>query len=176
MAHSRPAPRRRFLSALLAGALAAVTGCDSGPKVYPDLRSVAAPWESGKQISRLHPLSIVKSTKNMDGAVAFVTFMTQPENMAQLMRGSLDVVPAFPEVLQVKGMKAWLDSQKWSTGYRAIKPVSQLDVEGDFVYHDTEFGQIILTNFQRALTGSTSVASAMADAQKQAQALADRVF
>ena len=148
----------------------------TGPKIYPDLRSVAAPWKSGKQISRLHPLSIVKATKNMDGAVAFVTFMTQPENMAQLMRGSLDVVPAFPEVLQVKGMKAWLDSQKWSTGYRAIKPVSQLDVEGDFVYHDTEFGQIILTNYQRALTGSTSVASAMADAQKQAQALADRVF
>jgi ABC-type glycerol-3-phosphate transport system substrate-binding protein len=148
----------------------------TGPKIFPDLRSVAAPWKSGKQISRLHPLSIVKATKNMDGAVAFVTFMTEPENMAQLMRGSLDVVPAFPEVLQVKGMKAWLDGQKWSTGYRAIKPVSQLDVEGDFVYHDTEFGQIILTNYQRALTGSTSVASAMADAQKQAQALADRVF
>jgi ABC-type glycerol-3-phosphate transport system substrate-binding protein len=148
----------------------------TGPKIYPDLRSVPAPWKSGKQISRLHPLSIVKNTKNMDGAVAFVTFMTEPANMAQLMRGSLDVVPAFPEVLQVKGMKAWLDSQKWSTGYRNIKPVSQLDVEGDFVYHDTEFGQIILTNFQRALTGSTSVASAMADAQKQAQALADRVF
>ena len=31
--------------------------------------------------------------------------------------------------------------------------MSQLDVEGDFVYHDTEFGQIILTNYQRALTG-----------------------
>jgi len=148
----------------------------TGPKVFPNLRSVAAPWKSGKQISRLHPLSIVKSTKNMDGAVAFVTFMTQPENMAQLMRGSLDVVPAFPEVLQVKGMKAWLDSQKWSTGYRAIKPVSQLDVEGDFVYHDTEFGQIVTTNFQRALAGSSDVASAMKDAQSQAQALADRVF
>ena len=73
-------------------------------------------------------------------------------------------------------MKKWLDGLKWSTGYRAIKPQSQLDVEGDFVYHDTEFGQIILTNYQRALTGSTSVESAMADAQKQAQALADRVF
>jgi ABC-type glycerol-3-phosphate transport system substrate-binding protein len=148
----------------------------TGPKIFPDLRSVPAPWKSGKQISRLHPLSIVKDTKNMDGAVAFVTFMTEPDNMAQLMRGSLDVVPAFPEVLEVKGMKKWLDGQKWSTGYRNIKPVSQLDVEGDFVYHDTEFGQIILTNYQRALTGSTSVASAMADAQKQAQALADRVF
>ena len=47
----------------------------------------------------------------MDGAVAFVTFMTEPANMAQLMKGSLDVVPAFPEVLQVKGMRAWLDSR-----------------------------------------------------------------
>lgn len=148
----------------------------TGPKIFPDLRSVAAPWKSGKQISRLHPLSILKNTKNMDGAVAFVTFMTEPDNMAQLMRGSLDVVPAFPEVLEVKGMKAWLDSQKWSTGYRSIKPVSQLDVEGDFVFHDTEFGQIILTNFQRALTGSTSISQSMADAQKQAQALADRVL
>jgi ABC-type glycerol-3-phosphate transport system substrate-binding protein len=148
----------------------------TGPKVYPNLRSVPAPWKSGKQISRLHPLSIPKSTKNMDGAVAFVTFMSEPDNMAQLMRGSLDVVPPFPEILEVKGMRKWLDGLKWSTGYRAIKPQSQLDVEGDFVYHDTEFGQIILTNYQRALTGSTSVASAMGDAQKQAQALADRVF
>jgi ABC-type glycerol-3-phosphate transport system substrate-binding protein len=88
----------------------------TGPKIFPDLRSVPAPWKSGKQISRLHPLSIVKDTKNMDGAVAFVTFMTEPDNMAQLMRGSLDVVPAFPEVLEVKGMKKWLDGQKWSTG------------------------------------------------------------
>ena len=128
----------------------------TGPKVYPDLRSVPAPWKSGKQISRLHPLSIVKKTKNMDGAVAFVTFMTQPENMAQLMRGSLDVFRPSPRCSKVKGMKAWLDGLKWSTGYRAIKPVSQLDVEGDFVYHDTEFGQIITTNFQRALSGSSS--------------------
>jgi len=148
----------------------------TGPKVYPNLRSVPAPWKSGKQISRLHPLSIPANTKNMDGAKAFVTFMAEPDNMAQLMRGSLDVVPPFPEILEVKGMKKWLDGLKWSTGYRAIKPQSQLDVEGDFVYHDTEFGQIILTNYQRALTGSTSVASAMEDAQKQAQALADRVF
>jgi ABC-type glycerol-3-phosphate transport system substrate-binding protein len=148
----------------------------TGPKVYPNLRSIPAPWKSGKQISRLHPLSIPKSTKNMDGATAFVSFMSQPENMAQLMRGSLDVIPPFPEVLQVKGMKNWLNGLKWSQGYRAIKPVSQLDVEGDFVYHDTEFGQIILTNYQRALNGSTSVDSAMKDAQTQAQALADRVF
>jgi hypothetical protein len=35
MARSRPALRPRFLSAFLAGALLAVTGCDSGPKVYP---------------------------------------------------------------------------------------------------------------------------------------------
>jgi ABC-type glycerol-3-phosphate transport system substrate-binding protein len=148
----------------------------TGPKIYPDLRSVAAPWKSGKQISRLHPLSILKASKNQAGAVDFVTFMTEPENMAQLMEGSLDVVPAYPEVLEVKGVKKYLDNLKWSTGYRSIKPLSQLDVEGDFVYHDTEFGQIILTNYQRALTGSTSIASAMSDAQKQAQALADRVF
>ena len=40
---------------------------------------------------------------------------------------------------------------------------------GTFVHSDP-------TNFQRALSGSASVADAMKDAQSQAQALADRVF
>src|SRR6476469_1790727 len=35
MAHSCPALRPRFLSALLVGTLVAAAGCDSGPKVYP---------------------------------------------------------------------------------------------------------------------------------------------
>ena len=35
----------------------------TGPKVYPNLRSVPAPWKSGKQISRLHPLSIQANTR-----------------------------------------------------------------------------------------------------------------
>ena len=112
----------------------------------------------------------------MDGAVAFVTFMTEPANMAQLMRGSLDVVPPFPGDPRGQGHEAWLDGLKWSTGYRAIKPQASSTSRATSSTTTPEFGQIILTNYQRALTGSTSVASAMEDAQKQAQALADRVF
>ena len=74
--------------------------------------------------------------------------------MAQLMRGSLDVVPPFPEILEVKGMKKLARRPEVVDRLsRDQAGQSQLDVEGDFVYHDTEFGQIIRTNYQRALHG-----------------------
>ena len=78
----------------------------TGPKVYPNLRSVAAPWKSGKQISRLHPLSIVKDDEEHGrrGRVRDVHDRAREHGAAH--EGSLDVVPAFPEVLEVKGMKA----------------------------------------------------------------------
>ncbi|MDQ6669322.1 MAG: extracellular solute-binding protein, partial [Chloroflexota bacterium] len=148
----------------------------TGPAVYPDLRSTAAPWASKKEISRLHPLSVVKTSKNQDAAKTFVEFMVQPNNMAELMIKGLDVVPPYPEVTQVPAYQDFIKSLSWSSGFLDIKPVSLLDVEGDFVFHDTEFGNVVLTNFQKALLGQTSIDQAMADAQKEAEDLASRVF
>ena len=53
--------------------------------------------------------------------------------------------------------------------------VTPFDVVGDFVYNFNELGQIVISNFSGALTGATSVEDAMAAAQKQAEALAERI-
>ena len=46
---------------------------------------------------------------------------------------------------------------------------------GDFVYNFAEFGQIVITNFSSVLTAGKSVEEAMAQAQKEAEALAARI-
>lgn len=161
---------------IVSAAVNVIKNVPGGKQIYSSLRSVPAPWPSRKQISRLHPIAIVASSKNQEGAHDFVTFMIEPENMAELMEKGLDIIPPYPEVLAVPGFQKYLDSLAWSSGYQQIDPVSQKDVEGDFVLADSEFGQIVISNLQRALTGGVSIEAAMADANKQAEALAKRVF
>jgi len=143
---------------------------------FPYFRSVAPPWPSKKSLSRLHPLSIVAGTPHMDGAKAFVEFMARPENSAQLMEKCLDVIPPFPEVLKAPGVKGYLDSLPWAKGYLSINPVTPMDIMGDFIGHNDEFGQILLTNFQQSLTSNVTVEQAMNTAQTQLEALGSRVF
>jgi len=148
----------------------------TSPAVYQYVRSVPPPWPTKKSISRLHPLGIVAGTSKMDGAKAFVEFMATPANMALLMEKGLDVVPPYPEVNKVPGFKQYMDSQFWAKGYLDITAVPFPDVMGDFISHNTEFGNIVTTNFQRALISNTTVAQAMATAQQQVVALGQRVF
>lgn len=49
------------------------------------------------------------------------------------------------------------------------------DVVGDFVYNFQELGQIVITNFADVLNAGKSVEDAMAAAQTQAEALAERI-
>jgi len=148
----------------------------TSPAIYPHVRSVPPPWPTKKSISRLHPLGIVAGTSKMDGAKAFVEFMATPVNMAELMEKGLDVVPPYPEVWNVPGFKQYMDSQFWAKGYLDITPVPFPNVMGDFIAHNTEFGNIVTTNFQQALISNTSVAQAMTTAQKQVEDLGSRVF
>ena len=53
--------------------------------------------------------------------------------------------------------------------------MTPFDIVGDFVYNFQEFGQIVITNFADVLTSGKSVEDAMAAAQKQAEALAERI-
>jgi ABC-type glycerol-3-phosphate transport system substrate-binding protein len=140
------------------------------PKTYANIRSVAPPWQGKRSCSRLHPIGIVASTSKMDGAKAFVEFMATPENMAQLMKLCLDVVPPYPEVWKVPGFKAYMDSQFWAKGYLDIDPVPFPSVMGDYIRYNTEFGNIVTTQMQKAMLGRAAVADALAAADKQVQA------
>jgi len=78
------------------------------------VRSAPPPWPTRKSVSRLHPLSVLAGTKKMDGALAFAEFMYAPANNAKLMELCLDVIPSYPEILDVPGVKAWLANQPWA--------------------------------------------------------------
>ncbi len=146
------------------------------PALFPHIRSVPPPWPTKKSLSRLHPLSIMASTSKMDGAKAFAEFMYAPANNAKLMMLSLDVIPSYPEILTVPGVKQWLANQAWATGYQEIVHVPFPTVEGDFLAHDTEFGNIVTQNFEQALFGNLSVQAAMNNAQQQIEDASNRWF
>jgi ABC-type glycerol-3-phosphate transport system substrate-binding protein len=146
------------------------------PAVFPHIRSFPPPWPSRKAMSRLHPMSIVAGTPKMDGAKAFAEFLYDPVNNAELMELCLDVVPTYTETLALPGVKPWLDAQAWAQGYQEIVHFPFVECEGDFIAHDTEFGNIVTQNFEQAIFGNTTVQAAMDSAQQQIEDASNRWF
>jgi ABC-type glycerol-3-phosphate transport system substrate-binding protein len=144
----------------------------SYPDLYPQLRSAPIPWASNKSIARIHPMMINASSPVKDAALEFVTYMYKPDNYRRMVEGCEDVIFAQPSAAR----KEYLDQLEWlKPGYDGVTYVTPFDVVGDFVYNFQEFGQIVITNFAKVLNAGASVEDAMANAQKEAEALAQRI-
>jgi ABC-type glycerol-3-phosphate transport system substrate-binding protein len=142
------------------------------PELYPLLRSAPIPWESNKSIARIHPMMINKASPVKDEALEFVTYMYEPDNYRRMVEGSQDVIFAQPSAAR----QEYLDALEWlKPGYDGVEYVTPFDVVGDFVFNFNEFGQIVITNFADVLNAGKSVEEAMAVAQTQAEALAERI-
>ncbi len=142
------------------------------PELYPLLASAPIPWASNKSIARIHPMMINKSSAVKDAAMQFVTYMYEKDNYRRMVEGCEDVIFAQPSVAR----KEYLDNLPWlKPGFDGVTYVTPFDVVGDFVYNFNEFGQIVITNFADVLNGGKSVEDAMAAAQTQAEALAQRI-
>ncbi len=143
--------------------------------VYSALRSVAAPWESGKGASRVHPISVYEGSSNPEAATEFLTWLLAPENMAELMMDSLDVLPPYPEIDDVEAFAQYRNQLPWVEGYMDVEPVTPMDLMGDFITANDEFGNIVLSNFQSSLDGGTPIADAMDNAQDELEQLSERL-
>ncbi len=142
------------------------------PDTYPLLRSAPIPWASNKSIARIHPMMINKDSAVKEAALEFVTYMYKPDNYRRMVEGCEDVIFAQPSAAR----KEYLDKLEWlKPGYDGVSYVTPFDVVGDFVYNFQEFGQIVITNFADVLNAGKSVEDAMAKAQTEAEALADRI-
>ncbi len=142
------------------------------PELYPLLRSAPIPWASNKSIARIHPMMINKDSAVKDAAMEFVTYMYQPDNYRRMVEGCEDVIFAQPSAAR----QEYLDNLHWlKPGYDGVSYVTPFDIVGDFVYNFQEFGQIVITNFSNALNGNVSIEDAMATAQTEAEALAERI-
>jgi multiple sugar transport system substrate-binding protein len=142
---------------------------------YPDMRSAAAPWASGKGTARVHPISLYEGTKNKEAATEFLGWLLKAENMADLMMQSLDVLAPYPEIEQVPEFQTYLKDLQWVDGYMDVDPVTPMDLMGDFINANDEFGNILLSHFQTSLNDNVPVADAMAKAQTELEGLASRL-
>lgn len=142
------------------------------PDLYPKLRSAPIPWESNKSIARIHPMMVNDASEVKEAAMEFVTYMYKPDNYRRMVEGCEDVIFAQPSAAR----QEYLDSLHWlEPGYSGVEYVTPFDVVGDFVYNFNEFGQIVITNFANVLNAGMSVEEAMANAQIEAEALAERI-
>jgi ABC-type glycerol-3-phosphate transport system substrate-binding protein len=144
----------------------------ANPELYPLLRSAPIPWASNKSIARIHPMMINKDSEVKEAALEFVTYMYQPDNYRRMVEGCEDVIFAQPSAAR----QEYLDSLHWlKPGYDGVSYVTPFDIVGDFVYNFQELGQIVITNFAEVLNAGKSVEEAMAKAQTEAEALAERI-
>lgn len=142
------------------------------PDLYPELRSAPIPWESNKSIARIHPMMINKDSEVRDAALEFVTYMYKPDNYRRMVEGCEDVIFAQPSAAR----QEYLDNLHWlKPGFDGVTYVTPFDIVGDFVYNFQELGQIVITNFADVLNAGKSVEEAMAKAQTEAEALAERI-
>ncbi len=142
------------------------------PGLYPLLASAPIPWASNKSIARIHPMMINKDSPVKDAALQFVTYMYKPDNYRRMVEGCQDVIFSIPSAADQK----YLDGLPWKKpGFDGVSYVTPFDVVGDFVYNFAEFGQIVITNFADVLNAGKTVEDAMAAAQTQAEALAQRI-
>ncbi|MFS0892699.1 ABC transporter substrate-binding protein [Microbacterium sp. 179-I 3D3 NHS] len=147
----------------------------TNPEVYKELRSIPAPWASKKGTARVHPISLYSGSRNKNAANEFLSWLLEPEHMADLTMESLDMLAPYPQLNEVPAFETYLKDLPWVEGYMGIDPVTPMDLMGDFINANDEFGNIVLSHFQSSLTGGVPVADAMGKAQAELEALAGRL-
>ncbi len=144
------------------------------PNLYGNLRSAKPFWPGNKAITRIHPVCVNPQTDKakQDAAKTFLAWLYKKENYQQLIELCLDVIPAIDGGLRPE----YRATLTWADGFDAETAITVPDTLGDFVYYGDELGQVVVPHFQDVLAGNASVEDAMAAAQKEAEALAARVF
>jgi ABC-type glycerol-3-phosphate transport system substrate-binding protein len=144
---------------------------DSAPEVYPDIRSMSLPWESKQSIARIHPITVNNQSENVEAGVEFITWLYKPENYRMLLMEQLDVIPAY----EVGELDDYLNELLWLDGYKDITFTTPPQMVGDFIFNNQEFGTIVINRVAEVLNSGRPVEDAMADAQAEAEELANNL-
>lgn len=146
----------------------------TGPDIYPSLRSAVPPGPSGKAITRIHPICVNANASDDEKAAAktFVEWLYRPENYQELMERCLDVVPPYPGAIR----QEYLDEQFWAEGYLEGESITPLEIMGDYIFFNQEFGNIVMDRFSEVLVANRPVEDAMADAQERLEQASERLF
>ena len=140
------------------------------PKLYPNLRSAPPPWPGKKAIARLHPVVVLKSSKNQDAAMELVKWMITPKNLYYVTTTNGYPIIPFSNFGQYEPTYAsYLKDTPWMSGYLETNYVGEVDILGDYTVVYSQIGEIIIKAMASAVSGGQTVEAALAAAQKQAQ-------
>jgi multiple sugar transport system substrate-binding protein len=139
------------------------------PKLYPNLETAPPPWPSKKAISRLHVNVVPKTTKNMDAAMELAKWMTLPKNLWYVtQQNGYPNCPYDNFGKFVPGYDAFEKSLPWYTGFTTTNYIGEGDIFGEYTFAYAQFGNIIQSNLEKAIAGSTTVKEALDAAQTTA--------
>ena len=77
--------------------------------------------------------------------------------------------------LQAGGIEDYFADLHWLSGYQDINPTTPPDIMGDFIFNNQEFGTIVINRVAEVLNSGRPVEDAMADAQAEAEELANNL-
>lgn len=140
------------------------------PKLFPNLATAAPPWPSKKAISRLHPVVIMKSSKNQEAAKELVQWFVDPQNLWYVIqKNGYPVAPYTNFGHHIAEYDAYEAGLPWAQGFRETKFVGEYDILGGYVANYAQIGNIICNHIENAVSGSSSVQDALNAAQQEAQ-------
>jgi multiple sugar transport system substrate-binding protein len=140
------------------------------PKLYPNLRSAPPPWPGKKAIARLHGDVVLKTSKNQDAAMELVKWMIEPKNLFYVtQQNGYPLIPYSNFADKIPAYDAFEKSLPWLAGFSQTNYVGEANILGDYVFAYAQLGNLIATNVEKAVSGSSSVADALGSAQSLAQ-------
>jgi multiple sugar transport system substrate-binding protein len=140
------------------------------PKLYPNLRSAPPPWPGKKAIARLHGNVVLKTSSHLDAAYELTKWMVEPKNLYYVTRqNGYPLIPYSNFADKVPAYTAFEKSLPWLEGFNETNYVGEADILGDYVFAYAQLGNLIATNIEKAVSGSSTVLEALQSAQSLAQ-------
>jgi len=140
------------------------------PKLYPNLRSAPPPWPGKKAIARLHGNVVLKTSAHLDAAYELTKWMIEPKNLYYVTRqNGYPLIPYSNFADKVPAYTAFEKSLPWLEGFNETNYVGEADILGDYVFAYAQLGNLIATNIEKAVSGSSTVLEALQSAQSLAQ-------
>jgi len=139
------------------------------PKVYPQMRSIAPPWPGKKAIARLHPVMVLKTSKNIAAGMELVKWMISPKQLYYVtIANGYPIIPFSNFAHFVPAYEKYLTQTPWLPGFLKTNYVGEFDILGNYTYAYAEIGNIVCQNVEKAVSGSSTVLEALQSAQSQA--------